>query len=1427
MTKILGLDVGTNSIGWSIIDHDFEKKDGKILGLGSRIIPMSQDMISDFNKGNLQSSAAQRTAYRGVRRLRERSLNRRKRLLKTLKLLNFISTDFTVNSTQSVAYTDTKFKFLESYNEMASIIKARHNATKTITHDWTIYYLRVKALSQRITKEELAWVILQFNQKRGYYQLRDDNTLTTDSKKYFISEVVDNILVDDSMTKGQKHFVLELRNEIKGLYVAQDYPDWIGKKIDFIVTETTLKDGSIKVKLTAPDQNDWTLRKKKTESELEQSEKTPGQYIFDKLLDDPTVKIRGKEVHTIDRKYYKEELTRILEKQTEYHPELADDNLLKTIASALYKSNQSHKSNLIKQTIAHVIINDIIFYQRPLKSKKHLIANCKYESYHYVKNGELTKTPIKGIAKSHPLFQEYRIWSLIHNLKILRREHRDNNDILQYDNDCTAEYLNYKNKAEVFDLFNFKKEISQSMFLKAIGLSKTDYRWNYEEDIKLKGNETLAAIIKQIKGIDSEKSTKEILQDEQKLELIWHALYSLDKDDNVRKALSNPTLTLSLDAIDAITNVPTLAKDYGSLSYKAIAKMLPLMRCGKYWQSDRIDEQSLIRIENLVNGEFDPGIINRVRDLTSDFKELNDFQGCPEWLASYIVYNRHSEVVNTAIYNLPTDINVTRLIPQHSLRNPIVEKILRETMLVVRDIWTQYGKPDEIHVELARELKLPAKTREKYTYKRNENRRTNERAKAMLRELQKEDANINPFSVGQLELFKLYEEGTAPLITKQDDEIKAIKRKSDPSTSELKKYRLWLDQKYISPYTGQPIPLSKLFSPAYEIEHVIPKSKYYDNSFANKIICEREANTLKGSKTAYQFINEDGGTQLSNGYTILDKDQYESLVLKMFRGNRTKIKNLLSYEVPKSFISRQLNDTRYISKKLLELLDPVVRDNQDTDSRSRHLIPMVGGITHQMKRDWGLHDKWKQLLAPRFQRMNELHDTDEFYSESNNQIHLSGNDTDIKRLDHRHHALDALVIACTTRQHIQYINTYQDKKIRFDLIPKLFVQNESKPTYKTYQKPWTTIATDAYDALQKVIVSFKQNNRIINRTSNYYQKYVEINGKLSKQYVKQVKSPDFWSVRQPMHAETIRGRRTIREYKEMTLVNALKDIDAIANPTIKSTLKQRLIACNNDLKALKKDLKSNHLKIDGKTISKVKIIVINNQYSSSRIQVDQKLDKKKIITKVLGGNTKRILLNHLLKYNDDHELAFSPNGIIDLNKDLSIPIYKVTVVEELGKTFSLGEDGVNAKKFAKSAKGTNLFFTIYKHNVTGEHLITKDSTLSFGDTMRLMKENLPLAEEIEGYTPFSLTPGDLVYVFNTDEEKILPDELDYSKIYKCVSFTKQQCFFIPSSLSSPILNKQEFSALNKQEKSVDEVMIKANCTKLHIDRLGKLISKPK
>ena len=392
MKKILGLDLGTNSIGWAVV-NGIESSGGlqltDIEAAGSRIIPMSADQLGDFERGNSVSQTRERTSYRGSRRLRERFLLRRERLHRVLKIMDFMpehyarSIDgygkFLTDSEPKIAWRkndDGKYEFVfqKSYEQMLEVFQSEHFESlsgRRIPADWTLYFLRKKALTQRISKGELSWILLNFNQKRGYYQLRgeDDEVDLTKREDYMKLQVLD---VEDSGEKRGKAawYNIKLSNGLIYRRTSEQPLDWIGKFKEFIVTTHLDKDGAVKldrdgkpkISVRLPKDDDWTLLKKRTESDIETSEKTVGEYIFDNILKNPDAKIIGKLVRTIERKYYKAELKRILEKQAEFYSELSDQNLYNLCLNSLYQNNVAYCNSISGKNFVYLFLEDIIFY---------------------------------------------------------------------------------------------------------------------------------------------------------------------------------------------------------------------------------------------------------------------------------------------------------------------------------------------------------------------------------------------------------------------------------------------------------------------------------------------------------------------------------------------------------------------------------------------------------------------------------------------------------------------------------------------------------------------------------------------------------------------------------------------------------------------------------------------------------------------------------------------------------------------------------------------------------------------------------------------------------------------------------------------------------------------------------------------------------
>lgn len=1546
MKKILGLDLGTNSIGWALIEKDEINKnisnEGRIIDSGSRIIPMPLNILSDFDRGISISQTAERTAFRGIRRLRERHLLRRERLHRVLKILDFLPLhyskeidfekrfgQFIVESEPKICYNfnpetqKSEFLFKKSFSEMLDDFKKgqpqllinKNGKEALIPYDWTLYYLRKKALTQKIEKEELSWILLNFNQKRGYYQLRGEDEETENQNKLseFYSLRVVNVLADDTV-KGKSDLWYSVHLENGFIYRRSSKEplfNWVGKTKEFIVTTELNEDKSIKKDKegnekrsfkSVDSEKDWIAIKKSTEEKIEKSKKTVGEYIYETLLKYPDQKIRGKLVRVIERKYYKSELESILRKQKEFHQELGDKKLYSECLEELYENNDSHRNSIIQKDFTHLFLNDIIFYQRPLKSKKHLISNCKFENRVFVKDGIKEVQALKCIAKSHPLFQEFRLWQFIQNLKIYQKE-KTVDGKLQIDANVTNEFLKSdEDYVKLFDWLNNRKEVDQKSFLKYPGfnLKKNipSYRWNYVEDKYYPCNETRALIISRLAKI--ENLPIDFLESKQKEEAIWHILYSIEDKAELLKALKTFAVKndLGMDFVELFSKVPPFKKDYGSYSAKAIKKFLPLMRMGVYWIKKNIHPQTLDRIQKILTGEYDENIRERVRDKSIDLNNIEDFKGLPTWLVSYIVYDRHSEGGETKKWKKADDI---KLLEQHSLRNPIVERIINETLQVVREIWNKYGNGvenyfDEIHIELGREMKNPSDKRKSMSEKINENENTNLRIKSLLMELLNDSKieNVRPYSPMQQEILKIYEEGVLSAVNGNiPDDIAKISKLAQPSNSELAKYKLWLEQKYCSPYTGNVISLSKLFTSAYEIEHVIPQSRFFDDSFSNKVICEEEINKDKGNCTAYEYIKNNRGKkiELSNGNeaTLFNVEQYEDFVNKTYGNARGKKKKLLMEDVPETFIQRQLNDTRYISKVVTQLMSNIVRDKEEQESVSKNVLSSNGTITSVLKQDWGLNDVWNELITPRFERLNEITNSNKFGEWTNKdgnkvfQIQIPfelQKGFSKKRIDHRHHALDAIVVACTTRSHINYLNNEsslgKDKKEikekrRYDLkqilCNKKYI-DQKKQNYKwVFKEPWKEFKQNTKDSLSNIIVSFKQNLRIINKTINKYQ-VIKKNqdGKLIKKIIKQTKGEN-WAIRKPMHKDTVSGLIKLKFIKKVTLYSAIQKWETINDLSLRNKIKE-LLENKMDNKKIIKYFKDLDNKWEDKDISRTEIYYYDNENVASRVKIDESFNTSKIES-ISDRGIQKIMNNHLLKFNtiegnktvEHPELAFSIDGVDEMNKNIKNlndgvphkPIYKVRTYEPKGNKYAVGQTGNKKDKFVEAAKGTNLFFAIYQDE-KGKRCF---ETIPLNIVIERQKQGLssvPEKDKDGNQLLFHLSPNDLVYVPVDEESLNLSlkqnknlNNFQSMRIYKFVDSSDTTANFIPFYVANLIYNLSKIDAeklknkydlkyegsiiqneyglgspQSKNQNSIDGKQIKSVCWKLKVDRLGNI-----
>lgn len=1507
--NILGLDLGTNSIGWALIDIDHTNGIVKIIGLGSRILPMDAGEIKDFEGlGKIKSSAAQRTEKRGPRRVNERYKLRRDRLHLVLNLLESlpnhykVEIDFTRNDEKcgqfksgvepNIAYKaisnkKSKYEFLfkDSYQEMLTNIGIPDKKGSRIPFDWTLYYLRQKALTDKISLEELAWVLLSYNHKRGYEKLEVESK---SEKENEISEEFDLQVksVQEAVDKdGKKFFKIELdglksftydeysdiqmtfENDLKEvkivskvdnqgniedgktLYTIVDiYSLTIGevkyendngkhkyhlmynngweqskdtvkytfrfenakdKSYEYVVETIYNSNGKITPvlgkprKLREPDfsdkSNDWTLLKKKTEKEalefntqndwIDKETKEIKKFISPKIfavlkndaLNGTQTKIIGGMFQTIERDFYREELKQIVSTQRKHYESLNDKSLFEQCVKMLYPKNKAHSKTLLenKDAIQHLLIEDILLYQRPLKSKKSEIADCKYEIKYWkevldkegkiieeinIQTGEVSskKDAIrhKVVSVSHPYFQEFRIWDKIHNLRLIQLE-QDVDGKKKTNVDVTKEIITDGLYQSLFTLLNNQKSLSQAKFIDLLKPTfkdkKLDFKnfvWNFPEDDEIKGNETRVSFAIRFKRCGFANYTSFLTQ-QKELEL-WHYLYSVsykERTEKDKKSLNSFFTTffkgyeidseIKENLIKDFANFPKFASNYCAYSEKTIKKILPHIRLANNdfsyaWESedwyikwnDKLTERKneIIRrlksvdfsaetidythvIDNLAPIPFPKGLFNSFRD----FDAIEEFKNLDLTKASYLVYGRHSELEKAKYWISPDQIRreLHSELKQHSLNNPIAEKVILEMMQLVADIWDYYGEGvekffTEIHLEVGRELKKSAKEKEKITNNQKANKVQNNRLRQVLEEfLSSSQYNAIPQNNDHYERLKIVEE--AAEFTKNKDkqffegksytkkDIDDILKKSKITKEDFDKYKLWIEQGYKSPYTNRMIKLTDLFDGTkYNVDHIFPQASVTNDSLSNKVVCEREVNQEKSNKTAREFITNPSSQSVyclahNAKVEIIDDATFTDLVKSQFSGTKRDI--LLSKEIPKGFTSSQLNNARHIARKAMELLSHIVREPGEVEFRSKNVLPVTGEVTTKLKRAWKLDEVWKELLAPRFIRMNELTKSNLFgswqisksgqkYFDCNldESIREKNEAYDIKRIDHRHHALDALIVALCTKDHVDYISNinanaksenygkqkqiekYREtlkKKIKFSkpdkenpnnknwfyMLPGEFRTDDAENSSREYVQQMNYIFKNQFGsdyksmvliALESAIATFKQNLRVINKSVNIY-----------KNSPNTFKTQDIdkgqnlnWSIRRSLGKGTMYGKIDIGERINKQLIKNAEYFYNNPESIIDIDLRNKILEIierSSSLKIFTDILKDNFKNkavecIDYKAVSR---------YNST---VDISFSNERIKT-ISDKGIQNILNNHLEKF-DTIKLSFE-EGIKD------------------------------------------------------------------------------------------------------------------------------------------------------------------------------------
>ena len=1188
MKKILGLDLGTTSIGWALVNEaENQNEHSSIIKLGVRVVPLTTDEQGNFEKGKSITTNAERSLKKSMRRNLQRFKLRRLNLIDCL-LEHHIIDDETIMCEQG------NFTTFQTYRN------------------------RAKAVSEEIGLDEFARVLLMLNKKRGYKSSRkvtsDEGTLIDGmaiAKELYEKDMTPGEYVLQLLQTGKKYvpdfYRSDLESELKRVWVFQsqfhgciltdEFEHQLAGRSKTNTSKIFLaKYGIYTYENKEKDKrlNAYKLRVKALKEPLEKDElafviaelngaiynssgylgaisdrskelffnhQTVGQYLMKKLDQDPHFSLKNKAFYRQD---YLDEFERIWECQATFHPELTPK---------------------LKKEIRDIIV----FYQRPLKSKKGLIDICEFENRQVeidVEGKKKAKTVgLKVCPKSSPLFQEFKIWQILNNLKVT--------DTLN----GTSRTLEQEEKELLFIELSTKEKLSKTEVLKLLFDRTKNLELNYKDvegnrtmspllkaclqivamtghdeydAAKLKGSEVLHIVESVFAGIgyktdflhfNAELSGKDFYQ--QPAYQLWHLLYSYEGDNSktgTEKLVEKIGVLTGLESEYAsVISKVTFSDDYGNLSAKAIRKILPFMKVG--------NEYSLAC-------EY-AGYRHSKRSLTKE------------------------EIANKVL------VNKIELLPRNSLHNPVVEKILNQMINVVNSLSVTYGKPDEIRIELARELKKNAKEREELTLAINK-------------------ANA------------LYEKYTETL--QKEFGILHV------SHNDILRYRLYLELEsngYKTLYTNTYIPKEKLFSKDFDIEHIIPQARLFDDSFSNKTLESRAANLEKSNTTAYDYVQ--------GKYTDEEVEKYKLRVDDLWKSgaiSKAKHDKLLMREadIPEGFIERDLRNSQYIAKKAMEILEQMVQ----------FVVPTTGSITDRLREDWQLVDVMQELNWIKYDKLGM---TETYKDKDGREIHKIIDWT--KRNDHRHHAMDALTIAFTHRAIIQYLNNLNarsDKSSSIYSIEKSYLYRDKHGRLRfNPPMPLDELRSATKEALENILVSIKSKNKVMTQNVN--------RSRIRDGYNRKIQL----TPRGQLHNETIYGsmKRYVTKEVKVGASMTMEMAEKVTKKKYREALLARLSAFDNDSKKAfcgKNSLDKNPIYLNEfhteQVPSKVKIVEYETIYP-----IRKAIDKELKVDKVIDKGIRDILQQRLEEYGRDANKAFSnlDENPIWLNKKAGISIKRVTI----------------------------------------------------------------------------------------------------------------------------------------------------------------------
>lgn len=868
MAKILGLDLGTNSIGWAVVDDE----SCKIIDTGVRVFTAA---VSKKNGKEVARNAERRDARQQRRQLY------RKRLRKIKLLEALIDQDMCPLTKEQLAiWTNTQKK------------ATRHFPSSPAFNDWISlnpYELRRRALNEDLTLYEFGRILYHLIQRRGFLSSRKGEA----GDSGIISKGKDGV-------KGSTYTKDKMRKQTLGNYLAnlQYQPHSVYRQI--------LEDN-------APSRirSRYTTRDMYIE-EFEEIWNAQSQNLG---LDERTAvftksrRLKGslqskRNMDRLDKLYHKYKKNDVFIEENDTHTKVVSTekiSLKKYLAGEIEHVSLEDGTSKLKFSSNE----SVLFWQRPLRSQKAMVGPCIFEhqmpvirqdgSFLLDKDGQIQRRDKKACALSHPDFELFRAYQFVNSIYMI--------PCVRLSDVQREQAIAYLNSQKTTKKFND--------LVKALNL--TNERFNFEDDYPIPVNPTIANLSKQF-----DKETWESKYDQ-----IWNVFTFYDDTEKLYTKLKESFgYKGNLSSVDKIK----LKDGYSNVSLKAIHNILPYLKEG--YRYDRAVVLGGVRNAFGTRWTLFQSYHDDIRcTIKSILKEDNKEGEAIEKIKAYLFApeNAYGFSENDPHFHYlyhhsqPIDIKdrgkKTTLSNVENLRNPIVQQALYEMRRLVNILVHKYQEEsghefhfDRIHVEMGRDLKNNKEKRARLSIQNRQNETRNNIARERI-----------------------------------------IEAGLKPSRVNIQKYNMWAEIEARSgtvqcPYTGKTISMNAAFGSnnLFQIEHIIPYSVCLSDSFSNKTLCDSYFNNMKGEKTPYQFYKANPDPKLWGADTWEEITHRAYRLLPYAKAKRfcstTEFKN-------ENFIERQLNDTRYIARKAVELLSEICADVR--------VLP--GQLTSEFRHLWGLN----------------------------------------------------------------------------------------------------------------------------------------------------------------------------------------------------------------------------------------------------------------------------------------------------------------------------------------------------------------------------------------------------------------------------------------------------------------------------------------